>query len=70
MLRLSRMLQTRNKIDLKTAKLRDLQGAYIADFYDTWHEKAQNIREANRRQSDRPILNSNNNFLGTRFNNN
>ena len=49
--------------------MRDLQGAYLADLYDTWLEKAQKIREANRRQSDRPYLNNNNNFLGTKLNN-
>lgn len=66
------MLQTRsNKMDfnIKPAKMRDLQGAYLADLYDTWLEKAQKIREANRRQSDRPYLNNNNNFLGTKLNN-
>ena len=49
--------------------MRDLQGAYLADLYDTWLEKAQKIREANRRQSDRPYLNNNNNLLGTKLNN-
>lgn len=60
-----------NQINLRLAKLRELQSAYIVDLFDTWHEKARIAKENERRQSDRPIFNSNinNNLLGTRLNN-
>lgn len=59
-----------NTINLRPAKLRELQSAYMVDLFDTWHEKARRIKENERRQPDRPIFSSNNNnILGTRLNN-
>lgn len=43
----------------------------MVDLFDKWHDKARRIKENERRQSDKPISNSNNhkNILGTKFNN-
>jgi hypothetical protein len=57
-------------INIKPAKLRELQSAYVVDFLETWHDKARRIKQNNdRKQFDKPITGNNNNLLGTKLNN-